>query len=81
MKLLNLFRRSDYQSETTQFIDQLKADKPTLEAEQLAGRALLWDKTVNRAAQADNRVYNGTTSSSAAPTPQATMPAMGLRCS
>ena len=55
MKLLNLFRRSDYQSETTQFIDQLKLDKPTLEAEQLAGRALLWDKAVSREAQADNR--------------------------
>jgi hypothetical protein len=55
MKLLNLFRRSDYRSETTQFIDQLKIDKPTLEAEQLAGRALLWDKAVNREAQADNR--------------------------
>ena len=54
MKLLNLFRRSDYQSETTQFIDQLKADKPTLEAEQLAGRALLWEQPVSRAAQAEN---------------------------
>lgn len=54
MKLLNLFRRSDYQSETTQFIDQLKADKPTLEAEQLAGRALLWEQPVSRAVQAEN---------------------------
>jgi Protein of unknown function (DUF3460) len=50
---MNIFRRPDYQSETTQFISQLKADKPTLEAEQLAGRALLWDKSVNRAAAAD----------------------------
>jgi hypothetical protein len=55
MKLLNLFRRSDYQSETTQFIDKLKADNPSLEAEQLAGRALLWDKVVSRQAQSDNR--------------------------
>lgn len=55
MKLLNLFRRSDYQSETTQFIDTLKQSKPSLEAEQLAGRALLWDKAVSREAQADNR--------------------------
>jgi hypothetical protein len=55
MKLLHLFRRSDYQSEATQFIDQLKVDKPTLEAEQLAGRALLWEQPVSRAAQADNR--------------------------
>ena len=50
---MNIFRRPDYKSETTQFIDQLKADKPTLEAEQFAGRALLWDKTINRDAQAD----------------------------
>lgn len=33
-----------YQSDVTQFIDGLKAAKPTLEAEQRAGRALLWDK-------------------------------------
>jgi Protein of unknown function (DUF3460) len=58
MKLLNLFRRSDYQSETTQFIDALKVAKPTLEAEQLAGRALLWEQSVSRATQADNRASN-----------------------
>ena len=28
-------------------------EKPTLEAEQLAGRALLWDKQVDREAQAE----------------------------
>jgi hypothetical protein len=50
---MNIFRRPDYQSETTQFIDQLKADKPALEAEQLAGRALLWDKSINRAQAGD----------------------------
>jgi Protein of unknown function (DUF3460) len=55
MKLLNLFRRSDYQSEATQFIDALKQANPTLESEQLAGRALLWDKPVSREEQADNR--------------------------
>jgi hypothetical protein len=48
MALLNIFRRSDYTSDTTQFIDQLKAQKPTLEAEQRAGRALLWDKNLDR---------------------------------
>ena len=53
MSLLSIFRRPDYSSETTQFIDQLKANKPTLEAEQRAGRALLWDKNLNRADQAD----------------------------
>lgn len=44
---MSFFRRPDYQSDTTQFINQLKSDKPTLEDEQLAGRALLWDKNVN----------------------------------
>ena len=43
-----IFRRPDYQSDTTLFIDQLKAAKPTLEAEQRAGRALLWDKNIDR---------------------------------
>jgi hypothetical protein len=33
-----------YQSDITQFINQLKQQKPTLEAEQRRGRALLWDK-------------------------------------
>ncbi len=53
MSLLSFFRRPDYTSEATQFIEQLKADKPTLEAEQRAGRALLWDKNLNRADEAD----------------------------
>jgi len=50
---MHIFRRPDYQSEVTQFISQLKMDKPTLEAEQLAGRDLLWDKEINRDAAAD----------------------------
>jgi hypothetical protein len=33
-----------YQSDITQFINQMKEQKPTLEAEQRKGRALLWDK-------------------------------------
>lgn len=41
-----------YKSEVTQFIDQLKAQRPTLEAEQRAGRALLWDREQDRTAQA-----------------------------
>ncbi|MBT9455437.1 MAG: DUF3460 family protein [Burkholderiaceae bacterium] len=44
-----------YKSEVSSFIDELKAKKPTLEAEQRAGRALLWDKPVDRQAQADYR--------------------------
>lgn len=50
---MSFFRRPDYISETTQFIDQLKANKPTLEAEQRAGRALLWDKKLVATEQAD----------------------------
>jgi len=41
-----------YQSDVTQFIGELKARKPTLEAEQRAGRALLWDRAIDREAQA-----------------------------
>jgi len=41
-----------YKSEVTNFIEQLKAQRPTLEAEQRAGRALLWDKEQDRSAQA-----------------------------
>jgi len=42
-----------YTSDVTSFIEQLKAARPTLEDEQRAGRALLWDKRIDRAAQAD----------------------------
>lgn len=42
-----------YKSEITQFIEELKATKPTLEAEQRAGRALLWDRAIDREAQAE----------------------------
>ena len=41
---MSIFRRPDYTSDTTQFIAQLKAQRPELEAEQRQGRALLWDK-------------------------------------
>ena len=44
-----------YKSDVTQFIDQLRADKPTLEAEQRAGRALLWDRPLDRDALAQWR--------------------------
>jgi hypothetical protein len=44
-----------YKSDVTQFIETLKAAKPTLEAEQRAGRALLWDRAIDRQAQADWR--------------------------
>ena len=44
-----------YTSDVTQFIEELKKRKPTLEAEQRAGRALLWDKRIDREALADQR--------------------------
>lgn len=47
---MNIFRRPDYKSDATQFIDQLKATKPELEAQQRHGRSLLWDKVVDRLA-------------------------------
>ena len=53
--IISIFRRPHYQSDVTLFIDKLKADKPSLESEQRAGRALLWDKSVDRAAWSDYR--------------------------
>ncbi|RFO98073.1 DUF3460 domain-containing protein [Rhodoferax lacus] len=47
---MSIFRRPDYRSDATQFIDQLKALKPALEVEQQKGRSLLWDKVVDRLA-------------------------------
>ncbi len=48
---MSIFQRPHYTSEVTQFIEQMKAQKPHLEKEQRAGRALLWDKPVDRDAQ------------------------------
>lgn len=45
---MNLFRRPDYKSDTTLFIEQLKQTKPTLEAEQRRGLSLLWNRIVDR---------------------------------
>ena len=45
---MHIFRRPDYQSEVTQFISQLKDQQPELDNQQQAGRALLWDKEVDR---------------------------------
>ena len=55
MSIANFFRRAHYKSEITQFIDELKTDKPDLESQQRAGRALLWDKAVDRSAWGDYR--------------------------
>ncbi len=42
------FARPHYTSDATQFIEQLKAAKPSLEQEQRQGRALLWDQQIDR---------------------------------
>jgi hypothetical protein len=49
---MNIFRRPDYKSDATAFLEQLKKDRPYLDAEQQKGRALLWDKEVDREARA-----------------------------
>lgn len=41
-----------YKSDVSTFIDELKAKKPTLEDEQRRGRGLLWDRAIDREAQA-----------------------------
>jgi hypothetical protein len=42
-----------YKSEITQFLDEMKKQRPTLEAEQRAGRGLLWDKPIDWEWQAE----------------------------
>jgi Protein of unknown function (DUF3460) len=42
-----------YTSDVTSFIETLKTRKPSLEDEQRQGRALLWDKRIDRSAEAD----------------------------
>lgn len=45
---MSIFARPHYTSEITDFIEEMKQKKPTLEAEQRAGRGLLWDKHLDR---------------------------------
>lgn len=52
---MNIFYRPKYLSDTTQFLTQLKAKDPELEAKQRQGRALLWDKAVDRGAWREYR--------------------------
>lgn len=40
-----------YRSDVTNFIEELRTKKPALEQSQRDGRALLWDKAVDRALQ------------------------------
>ncbi|OHC80323.1 MAG: acetyl-CoA carboxyl transferase [Rhodoferax sp. RIFCSPLOWO2_12_FULL_60_11] len=52
---MNIFHRPYYQSEATQFIDQLKAKNPELAEKQRQGLKLLWDKAVDRSAWREYR--------------------------
>lgn len=38
-------KQTQYESDITKFIQELRVNHPQLEQEQLAGRARLWDKT------------------------------------
>ncbi|MEO8299477.1 MAG: DUF3460 family protein [Burkholderiales bacterium] len=42
-----------YKSDVTQFIDSLKQRDPQLEARQRQGRNLLWDRPIDRQAEAE----------------------------
>ncbi len=61
---MHIFYRPKYQSDATLFLNELKAKDPELEAKQRQGRALLWNKTVDRkawneyrAAEVDQKPY------------------------
>ena len=43
-----------YKSDVSTFIDELKANKPTLEDEQRRGRAIWWDRRIDRTAEAEH---------------------------
>ena len=55
MSLARFFQRPHYRSDATQFLDELKKAKPELDQKQREGRALLWDKHIDRALQAEFR--------------------------
>ena len=52
---MNIFYRPKYLSETTQFLNELKAKNPQMANGQVQGRALLWIKTQDRDALYDFR--------------------------
>ena len=45
---MSIFARPHYMSDATLFINKLKADHPELEVQQRAGRALRWDRALDR---------------------------------
>ena len=53
MSLARIFQRPHYRPEVTQFLDDLKQSRPELDLQQRQGRALLWDKQIDRELQAE----------------------------
>jgi Protein of unknown function (DUF3460) len=52
--IANVFlKNGDYRSDITNFITDIKRARPDIDAQQRAGRALLWDKNVDRSELAD----------------------------
>ena len=47
------FARPHYASDTTQFWERLKTERPSLESEQRQGRALLWETGMDAQFQAE----------------------------
>ena len=45
---MSIFARPHYMTDATVFLNQLKKERPELDEQQRAGRALLWDKPVDR---------------------------------
>ncbi len=52
---MHIFYRPMYQSEASTFINGLKAKDPQMAARQVEGRALLWDKKIDRDAASEYR--------------------------
>ena len=50
---MSIFRRPDYQSDATRFLKELHKERPGLDERQMAGRALLRDKDINRELQSE----------------------------
>jgi hypothetical protein len=50
---MSIFARPHYTSDATNFINQLKTDKPGLEQSQRNGRSLLWDKQIDLGLQTE----------------------------
>lgn len=55
VQIMHIFYRPMYYSDATQFLKELKAKDPQMEARQAQGRALLWNKAVDRNAWSEYR--------------------------